>query len=202
MARCLQTLVLAREKIVAPVFSSIEEYLGRNTRAYYDVLGEVGQGSWHPANATKPWIRFCLTAHYRQALTVVRRVTAFEQMWQVAADIVDRRRLPQRTIGPIAEAAYGLRIRRSTYLQNVETTWGEKIADLTASRDLRAIVNAGLVMPVGDTRGRYYVGSGELKNEWTMIRQRQAPTHDADPFKLVAENAQPILFGAESARRG
>ena len=31
MARCLQTLVLAREKIVAPVFSSIEEDRVRNT---------------------------------------------------------------------------------------------------------------------------------------------------------------------------
>src|SRR6185295_7872251 len=48
MARCLQSLVLAREGIVAPVFSSVEEYLGRNTRAYYDVLAEVGRGSWQP----------------------------------------------------------------------------------------------------------------------------------------------------------
>ncbi|HEV2791165.1 MAG TPA: Fic family protein, partial [Solirubrobacterales bacterium] len=36
MARCLQTLVLARDRIVAPVFSSIEEFLGRNTQTYYD----------------------------------------------------------------------------------------------------------------------------------------------------------------------
>ncbi len=48
MARALQTLVLAREQIVAPVFSSIEEYLGRNTQAYYHVLAEVGRGSWSP----------------------------------------------------------------------------------------------------------------------------------------------------------
>ena len=33
MARALQTLVLAREEIRAPVFSSIEEYLGRNTES-------------------------------------------------------------------------------------------------------------------------------------------------------------------------
>ena len=35
MARCLQTLVLAREGILAPQFSSVEEYLGSNTEAYY-----------------------------------------------------------------------------------------------------------------------------------------------------------------------
>ena len=49
MARALQTLVLAREEIRAPVFSSIEEYLGRNTESYYEVLGEVRQGGCVPA---------------------------------------------------------------------------------------------------------------------------------------------------------
>jgi Fic family protein len=48
MARCLQSLVLARAGVLAPVFISIEEYLGRNTQAYYDVLGQVGLGSWRP----------------------------------------------------------------------------------------------------------------------------------------------------------
>ena len=52
MGRCLQTLALAREQIVAPVFSSIEEYLGHNTRAYYDVLAEVGGGAWNPHHDT------------------------------------------------------------------------------------------------------------------------------------------------------
>src|SRR5690606_34881018 len=60
MARCLQTLVLAREGILVPEFCSIEEYLGRNTDAYYRVLAEVGQGSWNPHHDARPWIRFCL----------------------------------------------------------------------------------------------------------------------------------------------
>ena len=41
MARCLQTFVLARDGLLAPEFSSIEEYLGRNTSAYYAVLAEA-----------------------------------------------------------------------------------------------------------------------------------------------------------------
>jgi len=57
---------------VAPVFSSIEEYLGRNTQDYYNVLADVGQGSWNPENDARPWVRFCLTAHYRQARTHLR----------------------------------------------------------------------------------------------------------------------------------
>ena len=65
MGRAIQTLVLAREGILDSRFSSIEEYLGHNTPEYYAVLGEVGKGSWHPGNNALPWIRFCLTAHYR-----------------------------------------------------------------------------------------------------------------------------------------
>lgn len=194
MARCVQTLVLARERIIAPVFSSIEEYLGRNTQQYYDVLGELGRGSWNPEHDARPWLRFCLTAHYRQARTVVRRMDAFNEMWIVASRLANERRLPERTIGPIAEAAYGLRIKRATYLESVETTWGEPIADLTASRDLRALVNAGLLIPFGDTRGRYYLGSDDLKDEWHKIRSKRPRQSDGDdPFTIVAERAQLTL---------
>jgi Fic family protein len=48
MARCLQSLILARSGVLSPVFMSIEEYLGRNTAEYYRVLSEVGGGSWQP----------------------------------------------------------------------------------------------------------------------------------------------------------
>ena len=44
MGRCLQTLVLTHDKILAPVFCSIEEYLGTNTQRYYDVLASVDSG--------------------------------------------------------------------------------------------------------------------------------------------------------------
>ena len=194
MARCLQTLVLAREQIIAPVFSSIEEYLGQNTQDYYDVLAEVGQGRWHPERDARPWVRFCLTAHYRQARTFIRRIEAFEAMWTVATRIAAEHRLPERTIGPIAEAAYGLRVKRGSYLRNVEITWGEPIAALTASRDLRAIVTAGLFRPIGDTRGRYYVATDPLKHEWDAIRRRwpRKPETD-DPFK-IADSQRQLSF--------
>lgn len=48
MARCIQTLVLAREGILSAPFASIEEYLGAepNTDEYYRVLAEVGGKTW------------------------------------------------------------------------------------------------------------------------------------------------------------
>jgi Fic family protein len=190
MARCLQTLVLAREQISAPVFSSIEEYLGRNTRAYYDILAEVGQGAWHPEHDARPWVRFCLTAHYRQAQSVLRRVRAFEEMWRIAADLASQRRLPERCVGPIVEAAYGVRVRRATYQNNVEVTYGETVTDQTASRDLRSLVTAGLFIPIGDTRGRFYVPSDDLTHAWQQVRSRRPPKGADDPFELVSRGRQ------------
>src|SRR5580704_10004217 len=87
MARALQTLILAREEIRAPVFSSIEEYLGRNTESYYQVLGEVGQGQWHPENDARPWLRYCLRAHYHQARTQLRRVQETERLYEACTNI-------------------------------------------------------------------------------------------------------------------
>jgi Fic family protein len=58
MARCLQTFVLARDGVLAPEFTSIEEYLGRNTQAYYDVLSDVAEGSWSPQRSARPWLEF------------------------------------------------------------------------------------------------------------------------------------------------
>jgi hypothetical protein len=54
MARILQSLVLSQDGILAAEFSSIEEYLGKNTQDYYDVLAEVGAGAWHPERDARP----------------------------------------------------------------------------------------------------------------------------------------------------
>src|SRR5579872_1892927 len=65
MARALQTLVISQNGISSPTFCSIEEWLGRNTPAYYEILKQVGEGSWQPKNSALPWVRFCLRAHYQ-----------------------------------------------------------------------------------------------------------------------------------------
>lgn len=96
MARCLQTLVLARSSSirVSPVFCSIEEWLGRNTEEYYAVLGATGEGHWHPEWDTRRWLRFCLNAHHQQAQTLAWRVHAFEELWDRCHELVNARRCP------------------------------------------------------------------------------------------------------------
>jgi Fic family protein len=185
MGRALQTLILAREEIRAPVFSSIEEYLGRNTDSYYDVLAAVGEGRWNPQNDARLWLRYCLTAHYHQARTQLRRVQETERLYHVCGGIASGRGLPERTTGALAEVAYGLRLTHSTYRRIVDLTAGEEISPLTASRDLKGLVDAKLVKPVGRTRGRYYVAEPVLLAERRRIQATRAPKDRSDPFELA-----------------
>ncbi len=195
MGRCLQTLVLAREQIVAPVFSSIEEYLGHNTRAYYDVLAEVGEGSWSPHNSAAPWMRFCLTAHHRQAKTHLRRIEETERLWRECASIARGEGLPERSVGGLVEAALGFRLRNSTYRSILEATAGEEISELKASRELKAMVNVGLLQPIGERRGRHYVAEPSLLEVQQRIRRERPPREEYDPYTRAAEGLQLTLPG-------
>jgi Fic family protein len=67
LARIVQSLVLAREGLLAPELSSIEEYLGEHTADYYAVLERVQGGSYQPQRSASAWIEFCLEAHLARA---------------------------------------------------------------------------------------------------------------------------------------
>lgn len=186
MARCLQTLVLARGSMGRnPIFVSIEEYLGRNTREYYDVLAEVGGGVWSPGNDCRPWIRFCLVAHYRQAMTVKRRAERWSRIFALIEEEVRKRGINERSTVSLAEAAYGFQVRNSTYRNSADVT------DALASRDLRELVDAGLLVPHGERRGRYYTAGKVIAELSSKIPKSKRP---GDPFEeLRAE--QRSLFG-------
>jgi len=174
MARCLQTLVLARTGVTAPLFSSIEEYLGRNTRAYYDVLAEVGGGAWHPERDAGPWIRFCLTAHYRQAMTLLRRTREIQKICDQIESMLRRLKLPERAVLALADAALGYRVRNSTYRNAAD------VSEAVAGNDLRGLVKAKLLEARGEKRGRFYSASPLIKE----IRAKVAePKIIPDPFK-------------------
>jgi Fic family protein len=181
MARCLQSLVLARSGVLSPVFMSIEEYLGRNTQAYYDVLAAVGGGSWQPDRDARPWIRFTMTAHLRQARTMLRRIRESGRMWSELELLVEKHRLPERSIMALFDAMVGHRVRNVTYRAYFQDT-PEEITDATASRDLRALVGADLLEATGEKRGRHYVARPELRAIYESVVRNRAPEDDADPF--------------------
>ncbi|MEK7411518.1 MAG: Fic family protein, partial [Actinomycetota bacterium] len=178
MARCLQTLVLTREGILIPAFCSIEEYLGRNTQAYYDILAKVGGGAWHPERDARPWIEFMLTAHLRQVRTLLLRVKEGERLWGDLEQVAARRALPDRTITALWDAAMGFRVRNATYRASSD---GE-VSEQAAGRDLRQLADEGLLIAHGEKRGRFYIASPELRKMRQGIIDLRDRRDDSDPF--------------------
>ena len=188
-ARCIQTAVLVSEGIVAPIFSSIEEYIGHNQQDYYDVLAEVGGGGWNPQRSAKPWVRFCLKGHYLQARTHLRRTRELARVYADLSDLVKARRLPERTTMALIQAATGTRLRHSSYRVSAD------IPRHLASRDLKALVEADLLIPQGERRGRFYTAAPVVAD----IRQKaRLPKKVDDPFAedgpVQSPDSQESLF--------
>ena len=146
-ARCIHTAVLASDGIVASPFSSIEEYIGHNQQKYYEVLAEVGGGGWNPLRNAKPWVRFCLTGHYRQAQTLLRRMRELERVYAEMIELVRVNGLPERSAMALLQAAVGSRVRNGSYRISAD------VSKNLASRDLKALVDAKLLVPEGEKRG-------------------------------------------------
>lgn len=178
MARALQTLVLSRDGIISPVFSSIEEWLGRNTPEYYKILAQTGRGAWHPENDAHPWIQFCLRAHFQQAQTIVKRHDWYGRVYADISRIGRERGLNERTFFALMDGAMGFRVRAGQYREEHE------LSDVVASRDLRKLCDEGLLIPHGERRGRYYTGAKTLQE---AAQATKVTGRADDPYELVRE---------------
>ena len=185
MARALQTLVLAREGVIHPLFSSIEEWLGRNTQEYYNILGAVGEGSWHPSRSALPWVRFCLKAHYQQANTLIRRHEEYESVFESIEKMIAREKLLERMVIPLFNAALGFRVTNSRYQKETEES------PYVAGRDLKVLAESEILVPHGERRGRYYTAGKELRDARQGARRDRTVL---DPYEL------PEVSGAGSPR--
>jgi Fic family protein len=153
MSRSLQTLLIAREGVLAPELASIEAWLGRagNTWDYYRELAALGP-VYRPERDAGPWVRFNLTAYHQQAQTVLGRVRRSATAWDVLSGFVGTRPgAADRLVSALHEVALAGRVRRSRY------ELAEGLSVQQAQRDLRDFVVAGVLAPVGRTRARYYV---------------------------------------------
>jgi Fic family protein len=191
IARALQTLVIAGDGILNPVFSSIEEWLGDNTQEYYDILALVGQGKWNPTNNALPWVRFCLKAHYQQAGKLIRRSEEAEALYNEIVKLVQLYSLHERTWMPLFDAALGMKVTNPRYRKDVD------ISEFTAGRDLKKLCEVELLVPQGERKMRTY-SAGKLLAD---LRKglRISRVFD-DPYELVQRRAKKAQAAKESPR--
>ncbi|TQS41369.1 Fic family protein [Cryptosporangium phraense] len=151
MSRSLQTLMIAREGVLAPELSSIEAWLGRpgNTWEYYRELNARG-ATYLPDQQVSSWIRFNLTAYHQQSQTVQGRFDRSGRVWTALVDFAGSSGLDERMMTALHDVAMTGRVRRSRYEH------AEGLSLQQAQRDLRDLTTAQLLQPIGRTRARYY----------------------------------------------
>ncbi|GAA4533908.1 Fic family protein [Nonomuraea ferruginea] len=178
MSRALQTLVLGRDQILTPEFSSIEEWLGtgENTTDYYRALREVQHGAWGPHGDTHSWVRFCLRAHHMQAQRVRQRLTQAGEIWMLLEERVDADGLNTRSVSALYEVFVNRRLRRSRYQADEGLSQGQ------AARDLRELAAKGWLQPYGETKGRFYEPGPRMRAIKADFARRAEPLRD--PYRV------------------
>lgn len=182
IARVIQSLGLAKSSKLSPVFLSIEEYLARETAAYYRVLAEVGGGSWRPKSDARPWLHFVLEAHWQQAHAVLKNNRTINELWAESAALVEKLSLPERSVPALVHLLTGNQLNNAAY-RSLLAESGDTIKSLTASRDLAELEKAGLLVASGETKSRSYLLGGQLNQIASKVAR-----------KLAASAPQP-MFG-------
>lgn len=173
MSRSLQTLMIAREGVLAPEFSSIEAWLGRpgNTWEYYRVLARRGN-EYRPNQDVSEWVRFNLTAYHQQAQTVRARFVRSARVWERLSEFARAESLDERLVTALHDVAISGRVRRSRYEQNEDLNLQQ------AQRDLRELARREILEPMGRTRARLYVAGSRFPAAVLEIARTPAPLTD------------------------
>lgn len=98
-----------------------------------------------------------------------------QRVWDALEEEITRRRLPERMILALADAAMGFKVRNATYRP------AAAVSIELASRDLKALADAGLLEARGERRGRFYLASEPIK---AIRAKADEPKVVKDPFDV------------------
>ena len=155
ISRIIQSLVLARERLVSPEFGSIEEYLAANTPTYYAALKKVQGGSYQPDRDASAWVGFCIDAHLAQAKQRLAQIEEAAARWSVLEGLAEGHGWPDRLVVALEQSLVG-GLDRMTYSSETD------VSVATASADFRRLLDAGLVEQRGRGRSTRYTASTRL----------------------------------------
>lgn len=112
------------------------------------------------------------------------------RLWNALEEEAKRRKLNERVVTALVDAAIGLRVKNPLYRNQAS------VSNQVAKYDLKRLSDEGLLLPKGEKKGRYYLAGEPVK----QIRQRTKVADPiADPFQALAEELkrgrQPDLPG-------
>lgn len=156
VARIVQSLALALDGLLSPELSSIEEYLARNTPAYYAALRDTQGGNYQPDRDASGWVRFCVEAHIAQARRRLSQIEVAAARWERLEREVEARGWPDRLTTALERSLAG-GLDRAGYGEEAD------VSPATVSIDLRRLLDSGLVEQRGRGPGTRYRASESLR---------------------------------------
>jgi Fic family protein len=155
VARAFTTLILFREKYNIKRFFSLEEYYDKDAQEYYKALQAVsgGRGGSGASHDLTPWLEY-----FTLGLAVeLNRIK--ERVQKLSTDVHIKERLGGRQVylneRQITIVEY---IQKTGFLQNKAfKELFPKISEDTVLRDLKDLINKGIIKKRGKTKAARYV---------------------------------------------
>jgi Fic family protein len=154
-ARVLSSLAMYRGGFRRAEFCSLEEWWGRHRDDYYAAFGCLGR-AWRPHADVTPFIRTHVAAQLSQVRALDLRERTTRGVWVALGRVCEEIGIPDRA--PMI--LWDLFNERPVTAPYYAAIAGISRASTTA--DLKALRGAGLIEPVGATRGRHFVAGPRL----------------------------------------
>ena len=168
-ARGLSTLVLQRSPFGFRKLLSLEAHLFSVRQDYITAIEQTLGANFKPSYDVTSWLEFFVVALVRHLQVLVDKLGNWYHMMREAQSIWTSKGLPERQGDAYAFAVQAGQISRSDY---IEITG---VSPVTASRDLAAMVEAGVMSPEGKTRRRIYRPVPLGSEHKTEVPQEQLP---------------------------
>ena len=149
-ARALATLMLQRSPFGFRNLLSLEGYLAQEREQYFGAIGRTLGTQYRREYDATPWLEFFTLAWRQHVQEFADGLIKWHQEMQEVYSSTAERGWTARQADGLVMAFQAGKITRPDY---VEITG---VSPVTASRDLAEMVEAGMLVPVGQTRARFY----------------------------------------------
>ena len=113
---------------------------------------------------------------------MIRRYEEYGSVYGSIEGIIRREGLNERMTIPLFNAALGIRVTNSRYQKETE------VSSYVAGRDLKHLTDLEILVPHGETRGRYYLPGRELQEARERARRERIVL---DPYELPEVSSDP-----------
>jgi Fic family protein len=177
-ARVLASLAMFRGGFRRPEFTSLEEWWGRHISDYYAAFECLGP-TFDPGADVTPFILAHVTAQLSQVRALDMRERVERRIFAAIIDLLPEMALAQRVANAVWDVFFGYTVTPGYYRSIVD------VSAPTVSSDLAKAGAAGLLRPVGETRGRRYLAGSRLFPMIGRALDVEVGTLDPDTARAV-----------------